>query len=234
MSFLLLTACENGHKPVPMEDSWNKVNSSQRSYTVQPGDTIYSIAWKFAKNYRQLAAYNHLTAPYTVTPGQRLRLNPKSNEPTPVVKASSLKTAVPVAVAKTEAPATPVTPTPVGGTGQWSWPVKGTIIESFGQGANKGIDIAVPVGTEVKAVDGGSVVYAGSNLHGYGQLVIVKHSSNLMTAYAHNSKLLVKEGGTVTQGQVIALSGDSEAPRAMLHFEVRQAGRPVNPLTFLK
>lgn len=234
---LLLTACANNLKPAPVVDGWNKVNSSQRTYTVQPGDTLSSIAWKFAKSDRQLAEYNHLTAPYTVTPGQKLRLTPASQLPEkPAAKVVATAPAKAAAMAKQ----TPLTETPVKssetvitGHGQWPWPVKGKVLASFGQNGNKGLDIAVPVGTEVKAVEAGNVVYVGNNLHGYGQLVIIKHNATVMTAYAHNSKLLVKEGSKVTAGQVIALSGDSEAPQAMLHFEVRQAGRPVNPLNFL-
>ena len=200
---------------------------------VQAGDTIYSIAWRFGETYQQLAAYNHLVAPYTVFPGQSLRLSKKRSSvaktPEPVRKVNAVKpTSVENAPPKAVEPVVKAT-----GTGSLPWPVKGKVIGQFGQNGNKGIDIAVPVGTKVKAVDSGTVVYAGSNLHGYGQLVIIKHNTDLMTAYAHNSQLLVKEGGKVTAGQVIALSGDSDSAQAMVHFELRQAGRPKNPLNFL-
>ncbi len=234
----MLSGCESSHAPAPVANGWAHVNSTQHSYVVQPGDTIYSIAWKFAKSYQSIAAANHLIAPYTVTPGQRLKLTGRSSSSVNkvAVKARASSTAAPVVKPLAPAVNSPTTKVPeivALGKGHFPWPLKGKIIASFGQDGCKGLDIAVPIGTPVKAIDAGSVVYAGDNLHGYGQLLIIKHEHDLMTAYAHNSKLLVKEGGAVTAGQVIALSGDSESSTAMLHFEVRQAGHPVNPLNFL-
>ncbi len=227
-----LSACESTHAPAPVANGWAHVNSTQRVYVVQPGDTIYSIAWKFAKNYQRLAAANHLIAPYTVTPGQSLQLTRSQQDKKAVQAKVLVKTEVLIKTKESSALVNKA-PESVKANGHFPWPLKGTVVANFGQNGCKGLDILVPIGTPVKAIDSGTVVYAGDNLHGYGQLLIIKHEHDLMTAYAHNSTLLVQEGGLVTAGQVIALSGDSEATKPMLHFEVRQAGHPVNPAHFL-
>ncbi len=114
-----------------------------------------------------------------------------------------------------------------------AWPVRGPILDAFNQTRNKGINIGGTPGTPVAAAAPGRVVYAGNGLRGYGNLVIVKHNATFLTAYAHNRALLVKENETVAQGQRIAEMGNSDANRVMLHFEVREQGRPVDPLQYL-
>lgn len=237
LTVVLLTACANSSTPAPVVNSWNRLGSSQQVYIVQDGDTLYSIAWRFNVSDQKLAVYNKLTAPYVVRPGRKIRLIPSQN------KSLAAKDKPAVTVASASTVTENLTPAPSQnkvtgpesdrGHGHMPWPLQGKVIGQYGQNGNKGIDIAVPQGTEVKAVDAGTVVYSGSNLHGYGQLIIIKHDNNLMTAYAHNSKLLLKEGASVSNGQVIALSGHSEAAQDMLHFEVRQNGKPVNPMNFL-
>lgn len=115
----------------------------------------------------------------------------------------------------------------------WMWPSDGKIIATFDEGKNKGIDIAGKLGQMVMAAGSGKVMYAGSGIRGYGNLVIVKHSNNLLSAYAHNRTILVKEGQNVTKGQAIAEMGDSDADTVKLHFEIRQQGKPVDPSKFL-
>jgi len=115
----------------------------------------------------------------------------------------------------------------------WMWPSDGRIVATFDEGKNKGIDIAGRMGQQVMAAGSGKVMYAGSGIRGYGNLVIVKHSNNLLSAYAHNRTILVKEGQTVTKGQAIAEMGDSDADTVKLHFEIRQQGKPVDPSKFL-
>ncbi|QWD68984.1 peptidoglycan DD-metalloendopeptidase family protein [Polynucleobacter sp. VK25] len=114
-----------------------------------------------------------------------------------------------------------------------SWPAKGKVTGEFSE-TNKGIDIAGKVGEPVLAASDGKVVYAGNSLRGYGNLVIVKHDNTYLTAYAHNSKLLVKEGDAVRKGQKIAEMGDTDATSAKLHFELRVNGKPVNPTPYLQ
>jgi membrane protein YqaA with SNARE-associated domain/biotin carboxyl carrier protein len=118
---------------------------------------------------------------------------------------------------------------------KWRWPVNGQLIAGFsgGNNPNKGIDIAAQRGEAVHATMGGTVVYSGRGLKGYGEMIIVKHNDEFLSAYAHNQKLLVREGDTVKSGQVIALAGDTDAPRTMLHFEIRQGGKPVDPQMYL-
>lgn len=115
----------------------------------------------------------------------------------------------------------------------WMWPSNGKIIATFDEGKNKGIDIAGRAGQQVMAAGAGKVMYAGSGIRGYGNLVIVKHSNSLLSAYAHNRAIVVKEGDTVNKGQVIAEMGDSDADSVKLHFEIRQQGKPVDPSRFL-
>lgn len=115
----------------------------------------------------------------------------------------------------------------------WMWPSDGRIIATFDEGKNKGIDIAGRPGQQVMAAGAGKVMYAGSGIRGYGNLVIVKHSNSLLSAYAHNRAIVVKEGDNVAKGQVIAEMGDSDADTVKLHFEIRQQGKPVDPARFL-
>ena len=115
----------------------------------------------------------------------------------------------------------------------WMWPTSGKVIATFDEGKSKGIDIAGKVGQPVVAAGSGKVMYAGSGIRGYGNLVIVKHNNSLLSAYAHNRTILVKEGQTVSKGQTIAEMGDSDADTVKLHFEIRQQGKPVDPAKFL-
>ena len=115
----------------------------------------------------------------------------------------------------------------------WMWPSDGKIIAGFDEGKNKGIDIAGRSGQQVLAAGAGKVMYAGSGIRGYGNLVIVKHSNSLLSAYAHNRTILVKEGQSVSKGQTIAEMGDSDTDTVKLHFEIRQQGKPVDPSKFL-
>ncbi|MDP4617625.1 MAG: peptidoglycan DD-metalloendopeptidase family protein [Burkholderiaceae bacterium] len=115
----------------------------------------------------------------------------------------------------------------------WVWPANGQVISGFSEGGNKGLSIAGAPGEAVFAAETGKVVYSGSGLRGYGNLVIVKHEQDVITAYAHNRAILVKEGQTVRRGQKIAELGMSDAERPMLLFEVRKGGKPVDPMTFL-
>ncbi|MCL2658106.1 MAG: peptidoglycan DD-metalloendopeptidase family protein [Betaproteobacteria bacterium] len=116
---------------------------------------------------------------------------------------------------------------------EWAWPTGGKVLSSFSESSNKGVDIAGQLGETVTAAGAGKVVYVGSGLRGYGNLVIIKHNSNYLSAYAHNQKILVQEGQSVKKGQQIALLGESDADRPKLHFEIRRQGKPVDPLKYL-
>ncbi len=138
-----------------------------------------------------------------------------------------------VAAAPAAAAAAPAASAPGDDKISWMWPSEGKVIGTFDEGKNKGVDIAGKAGQQVVAAGAGKVMYAGSGIRGYGNLVIVKHSNSLLSAYAHNRSILVKEGQNVNKGQAIAEMGDSDADRVKLHFEIRQQGKPVDPSKFL-
>ena len=163
-------------------------------------------------------------------------------EPTPVESAPSAKAPVAVAAATTAPKSPKVSPPPVPvsvpevtRSSGWQWPADGEVIGSFStaETSRKGIDIAGKAGEPVRAASGGEVVYSGTGLVGYGELIIVKHSDTLLSAYAHNRKRLVKEGQNVASGEKIAELGSSGANSPKLHFEIRQRGVPVDPLKYL-
>ncbi|SFK96616.1 lipoprotein NlpD [Nitrosomonas aestuarii] len=114
----------------------------------------------------------------------------------------------------------------------WIWPVTGKILSAFSNNS-KGVKISGQLGQSILATAAGEVVYSGNGLRGYGNLIIIKHDDALLSAYAHNSKLLVKEGEAVVQGQKIAEMGDTDTNMPQLHFEIRRHGKPVDPLKFL-
>ena len=153
-----------------------------------------------------------------------------------VPPASTVPVATAPAVAKPAVEPAPVAPPAAAVSASidsWLWPAEGTLIGRFGTAGGKGIDIVGPRNSPVKAVAPGKVVYSGSGLRGYGQLVIVKHAGEFLSAYAHNESILVKEGEAVAAGQKIALMGDSGAERVKLHFEIRRYGKPLDPLVYL-
>ena len=150
--------------------------------------------------------------------------------PTPSVVSPPPKPPVTAPVAP---PTFVTTPQPTSAPEGWLWPAKGLLKGRFGEGGGKGIDIVGERNTPVIAVAPGRVVYSGSGLRGYGRLLIIKHPGEFLSAYAHNQDMLVKEGDTVSAGQKIALMGDSDADRVKLHFEIRQYGRPLDPLKYL-
>jgi lipoprotein NlpD len=146
----------------------------------------------------------------------------------------------PAAAAPADKSAPPVAAAAVGGEDavDWAWPAKGQVIAPFvdagpGQQSNKGIDLAGKAGDSVLAAGAGKVVYVGGGLRGYGNLVIVRHNASYLSAYAHNSRILVKEGQSVAKGQKIAEIGSSDADRPELHFEIRHQGKPVDPTKYL-
>jgi lipoprotein NlpD len=136
------------------------------------------------------------------------------------------------------APATPpppaaATPPPAAGDIAWAWPTNGRVIGTFNEATNKGVDLAARVGDAVGAAAAGKVIYVGSGLRGYGQMIIIRHNPEYLSAYAHNSKILVKQDQVVKQGEKIAEAGATDADQPKLHFEIRQQGKPVDPQRFL-
>jgi lipoprotein NlpD len=215
---------------------------------VRRGDTLYSIAWQHGLKVDELARLNRLRTPYTIYPGQRLQVRPGAGPKTaPLARAAPPR---PVPVPKpVPAPATPgasgpaTAPAPAVAhvpadrlyDGRWEWPTRGKLLRGYRENSNgkKGIDISGHHGQPVKAAAGGKVVYVGSGLVGYGRLIIIKHNESLLSAYGHNSKLLVAEGDHVRAGQLIAKMGSSGTSRTALYFEIRKDGKPVDPVQYL-
>jgi len=127
----------------------------------------------------------------------------------------------------------PAEPVAAGGELSWTWPSQGRLIGQFVEGGNKGIDIEGKIGEAVVAAEAGKVTYAGSGIRGYGNLLIVQHPNGLSSVYAHNERLIAKEGQQVARGQKIAELGNSDADQAKLHFEIRRQGKPIDPLKLL-
>jgi lipoprotein NlpD len=148
----------------------------------------------------------------------------------PIYASAAMATTIPPQPSTT---ATAPGPAVNGGEVAFAWPVRGQVLDRFDDAKNKGINIGGTPGEPVKAAADGRVVYAGNGLRGYGNLIIIKHNATYLTAYAHNQKLMVKEGDSVKRGQEIAEMGNSDADRVMLHFEVRQQGKPVDPMKYL-
>jgi lipoprotein NlpD len=192
-------------------------------HVVEKGETLYSISWRYGVDAKQLASWNRIRVPYTIYPGQKLRVN--STAPTSK-SAAGKKSASTKKIAKKSKLVKSV---PVG---DWRWPVKGKLLSKF-SGKNNGIDIVAKEGSTVSAASAGKIVYAGSGLRGYGNLLIIKHNANYFSAYAHNRRLLVGEGASVKTGQKIAEVGSTGTNRTKLHFEIRKDGNPVDPLKYL-
>lgn len=205
-------------------------------HVVEPGETLYSIAWRYGRNYRELAAANHIPSPYKISPGEVIHLD-RRGHPATVAASPESQSTPPYRARQTPSLNNKQlqTTSPADSDIHWQWPHVGPIIANFSLSGkiNKGIDIAGRAGEPVRAAAGGKVVYAGNGLRGYGELIIINHNEHFLSAYAHNSKMLVSEGETVHAGQVIARMGATGARRVELHFEIRINGRPVNPLRFL-
>lgn len=220
-------------------------------YVVRSGDTLYSIAFRFGRDHRDLARWNGIEIPYVIHPKQQLSLKPitgrktsltRSSVPSPVTKKRGAVSPRPAASVKSsrKAPASSFKEHRVNSVAGrkvgrliWQWPAQGKVIRKYRPSGNRGLDIAGRPGAPVRAAASGRIVYTGSGLIGYGKLVIVKHSERFLTAYAHNRRVLVAEGQPVKHGTLIAEMGSSGTNRVKLHFEIRKDGVPVNPIRYL-
>jgi lipoprotein NlpD len=218
-------------------------------YTVKPGDALIRIALDNGQSWRDVAKWNNLENPNRIEVGQVLRVVPPGVDPSAVTakpigntaKAETrpLDAKPPVAAASAaSAPSTPSTSVPTATASEddsmsWGWPVNQPISAGFDEQRNKGLDFAGKPGDPVLAVADGRVVYAGSGLRGYGNLVIIKHNNTYLTAYAHNRAMLVEQDQVVRKGQRIAEMGSTESDSVKLHFEVRKLGKPVDPAKLL-
>lgn len=215
-------------------------------YRIRRGDTLIGISLDHGVAWRDLASWNNIENPNLIEVDQLLRVRPPSAQrqtaspevaPEPTVAATEVRpigpASPPPAVASEPAAPAKAQAIPAADPMQLSWPSKGKIITQFADPGYKGIAISGAEGDPILAAGDGRVVYSGNGLRGYGNLVILKHEGDFLTAYAHNKSILVSEGQAVKRGQKIAELGKTDADVPKLHFEVRRSGKPVDPLKFL-
>ncbi len=241
----ILYGCSMG-APAPVSDARHNSVIVPEFHKVNQGETLFSIAWRYGLDYKKLSKINKVDSSYKIFPGQRLALysvkesaphaaqNGNKSAKNPIKNSNAIEPK-----GRSEKPTinsnmssnTTIVPSSI----KWQWPAAGKIIAQFqGEiGKNKGIDLSAKLGESVLAAASGQVVYAGSGLSGYGNLLIIKHNEIFLSAYAHNNDLFVKEGDFVKAGQKIADTGSSGTDRVKLHFEIRSEGKPVDPLKYL-
>ena len=225
------------------------------TYRVRSGDTLYGIAWRAGVDYQDLAAWNGISPPYRIYVNQKIRVSPGKAQAAWAGSARTARVPPPPApapdkgvtntstragstggqkpVARSSSRPAPLRDVPSGSL-RWAWPAKGKVVQTYSQHdpARKGIKIRGARGQAVVASEAGEVVYSGSGLVGYGQLIIIKHNKDFLSAYGHNAKRLVGEGDRVARGKTIAEMGIA-AGQPQLHFEIRRRGKPVDPLALL-
>lgn len=213
---LAIVGCSSG-------SSWD---TQPDEHYVRRGETLFSIAWRYGKDAAELAHWNQLGDGSLIYPGQTIRLTPP-----PGYTASTTK---PASKSGNPAPQ-PLPPVPTQAPPPWSWPTDGRVSVPFGgkPGSGTGILIDGKSGQAINAAASGTVVYAGSGLVGYGQLIILKHNDTYLSAYGYNASLLVKEGQSIKNGQRIASMGEGPERKPRLHFEIRRNGKPVDPRQYL-
>ena len=206
--FLVLASCSG-------QSTWQ---SDSQTHIVRRGETLFSISWRYGKDPDDVARWNRLGDGSLIYPGQVIRLTPPSGS-TSRSSTTSRPSTKPL-------PQIPAQPAP-----KWSWPTAGRINVEFGAkpGTGTGVLINGKIGQPIVAAASGRVVYAGSGLIGYGQLIILKHNETYLSAYGYTASLLVKEGQEVKKGQKIATMGEGPERKPRLHFEIRRNGKPVNP-----
>jgi len=258
-SCLLLSSCSTP-PAAPVVERGQPPTEKLLYHVVSTGDTLYAIAWRYELDFQRLAAANRLRPPYVLYPGQRLSLDlsavtvsppprlarggavtatPVQQAPVLQVEPTRSVTAAPpakVSSSPEKKPAPPPVvvnnppPLPKGGW-KWHWPARGKVSREYDTNkVLKGISIYTSSQTPVLAAAPGVVVYAGDGLRGYGKLIIVKHNDTQLSAYAHNHRILVSENQAVKQGEQIAEVGSDSSGRPRLYFEIREAGKPVDPL----
>jgi len=229
----VISGCSATRNYAPVRSYQRDLVNGEKYYIVKQGDTLYSIGFRSGKGYQRLSWWNKIPKPYHIKIGQKIQLFKTKQK---LSSSARLKTKKNNIVKK-------------GITSQktstisnnkkkmlklfWSWPIKKKVLKNFSQTGYKGIDIYGKVGQKVRSASAGKVVYSGSALKGYGNLLIIKHNYLYLSAYANNRRLLVKEGQQVKKGQVIAEVGRVGGKQASLHFEIRRNGKPVNPLKYL-
>jgi lipoprotein NlpD len=236
--------------PEPVKTLGSENAGKPGFYTIKPGDTMIRIGLETGQNWKDLVKWNNLDNPNVIEVGQVLRVVPPGSDPGVITKpimapkietrpldargAASAASAAPVSASSPAASSSaPAAPRDADDDVNWQWPASGLLLSSFEEGKAKGLTIGGKLGDPVLAAAEGRVVYAGSGLRGYGNLVILKQNNTYLTAYAHNQLLVVKEDQNVRRGQKIAEMGATDADRVQLHFEIRRQGKPIDPAKLL-
>jgi lipoprotein NlpD len=275
LALVVLSACNKTWAPVEDRSASRGAYAAtpDGSYRVRRGDSLHAIAFNFGLDWREIARWNGIEAPYVIYPDQVLRLGPAAGPgrsvtttaarpypsstdravsrdvetaPAPTAPAEPPRSQVPASQqAQTERPqppASPPAPQPkpraaasAADPSSWLWPAEGRILSRFraNDPSRNGIEIGGQEGQSVRAAAGGEVVYSGNGLIGYGELIIIKHSDRMLSAYGHNRQRLVTEGQAVAAGEKIAEMGKDERNRSLLHFEIRRDGTPQDPQGYL-
>jgi len=213
---------------------------------VEPGETLYSISWAYGHDYRHVAKWNEIPPPYVVKSGQKIRVAPpqattsnaekrNGNNKLAVSKGAN-KESKSVADKQDVVKSSSQREFAGNATLKWQWPTRGgKVVQTFNERdpGKQGVDVAGKFGQPIYAAASGRVVYSGGGLSRYGKLIIVKHNETFLSAYAHNKRILVKEGENLKAGQFIAEMGNTGTNKTKLHFEIRRDGKPVNPLRYL-
>lgn len=238
----VLTGCTAVYAPVVDKygvDS-NRAPVTRGVHVVRAEETLYSIAWRYGWDFKVLATANNIRAPYTIFPGQAIRLDRTVSTVGRAQTAAARSTTKPSTTTSTSK-SKPARPSPAksasvrSGPLTWQWPATGDVISRYSSAkvGRHGIAISGRDGDPIRAAGQGIVVYRGNGLTGYGNLLIIKHNERWLSAYAHNEKILVKEGQPVKAGEQIATMGATGTFRTQLHFEVRRDGSPIDPMTVL-
>lgn len=245
LSVVLMAACSTPGQKAPIVDRTPGGKSASAGrvvvdrsghYTVRKGDTVNEIARKYGQDPANIAAWNNLADRNDIKPGQVLRVQPRDTSGSVQTASIASGSGIEIRPLTTPKESAVLADTSTSSKEEegvsWMWPTDGKIVATFQEGKSKGIDIAGSLGQKVLAAAEGRVIFA-SAIRGYGNLVILKHSDSLVSAYAHNKAILVKEGATVSRGQQIAEMGNTDTDRIKLHLEIRRQGKPVDPARYL-
>lgn len=252
----LLGGCWNTPVPkVPVISKALNVPVTKGTHVVKKGESLYAIAWKYHRDFKDLAENNGIQAPYRIYPGQKLKLaqrnvtqrNARAQNESKLKMAKRVDLNAPLSPSKANGQSSPSfnrSPPPNTiwpktaasrpSNQKWGWPVKGQrqLKAKITRKKNNGIDIAGHLGEAVLAAKNGRVVYQGNGLRGYGNLIIIKHDDTYISAYAYNQQILVAEGDEVKKGQRIGLMGGPDHQQGLLHFQIRKKGKAIDPLPF--
>lgn len=228
LSGLLLVSCGGAKVYAPVSNQYSSLKPNSTAHIVRRGDTLYSIAWQLGRDYREIARWNNIRSPYTIYAGQKLTLIAPQQQPKKHAQTAKKETKI---VRKQQLAKKSSSNNKKTLKLSWAWPIKVKQVEK--DRANSGVTLIGSPGELVRSSESGKVVYAGNGLKGYGNLLIIMHNEEFLTAYGYNKRLLVNEGSVVKKGQAIAEIGKDSKQRQILFFELRRHGKAVTISQYL-